>query len=65
MKTHKTNDRLVAVMYLLLRDDVTAGRLETIVEGVEGENVEWTLSNNFIAEYAEELANRIRNQTAR
>ena len=60
MNKHKTCSRLVAFLYLLLRDKLPAGVVEECVQEIEkGDNPEVVLSNGYIGKYAEELAERM------
>jgi hypothetical protein len=60
VKTYTTNDRLVQFLYLLLRDYLPAGQVESImamhVEKAKGASV---LSNEYTAQHAEDIAARI------
>lgn len=60
MWKYKTYSRLVSFLYSLLRDDLPAGRIEEFVREIEkSNNPEFILSNVYLGEYAEELAERI------
>ncbi len=59
MKEHKTNKGLTAFLYLLMRDHVTPGKLEEILERHLKRGAGFTLTNGYLGEYAEELANKI------
>lgn len=59
MKKHETSSRLTAFLYSLLRDHVHPGDLEKLVQEDEIHDGPWTLTNGFLAEYAEELADRL------
>lgn len=57
---HKTNSGMVAFLYELLRDHVTLGVVEKIVR--EQEESDWAtymLSNEYLAQYCEDLVSRI------
>lgn len=51
--------KLTALIYMLLRDGLPAGRMEWIVQQIETCNGPITYSNQFLAGYAEELSNRL------
>lgn len=54
-----TKDPLVCLLYELLRDHISPGKLEQLVRSNE-DNEEFVLTNGFIANYALHLAMRIR-----
>jgi hypothetical protein len=53
-----SNDKLVAFLYMLLRDEVTPGRLEEILR--EMPLVESEFSNGWLANYAKDIAMRLK-----
>lgn len=55
---HPTSNRFVAFLYQLMRDDVVVGRVEQIVRDSEKPE-EYVLTNEHLARYAEELAERL------
>ena len=55
----KASSRLVSFLYLLLRDEVTAGTVERIVDGVEASEGESYYTNGWLAQYAKCLADRL------
>lgn len=55
-----TDDDLVAFLYLLLRDHVSPGALEGITVDIESWPGGHKLTNRFLAEYAENIASRLR-----
>lgn len=55
------NSRLVSFLYELIRDHVPAGRVESIVRSSEDEP-EVTYTNGWLAQYAEDLAKRLKDQ---
>ena len=56
------NSKLVSFLYELMRDHLPAGVVEEIVQASEGEsNVVYT--NGWLAKYAEDLANRLKDQS--
>lgn len=61
MEPHTTNSRLVALLYLLLRDHVHPGDLENMVQRDEHKPEPYAchLSNGWLAQYAEDLAKRL------
>jgi len=66
MKKKYTGDRLVAFLYLILRDEVTAGKLESIMNGLEDQNGHFLMANNafsmsngYLANHAEDIAKRL------
>jgi hypothetical protein len=58
----RPRDNLIVFLYLLLRDELPAGRAEKIAVQVEASagEVEISLSNAFLAGYARSLAGRLR-----
>lgn len=60
--TVKIKNKLVCFLYILLRDEVTPGRIETLMEQQKIEDeVEHLYTNGWLARYAENLANRLTN----
>lgn len=63
-----TVEPIVVLLYLLMRDDLPAGRLERLVCELEQDRKfgsdGWKLSNGYLTGYAEELAERIRQVVA-
>lgn len=61
---HRTDDPLVVLLYLLLRDHLNAGIFERLVHEMESAAAEGkegsSLTNRFLGEYAENLAERLR-----
>lgn len=55
------NSRLVSFLYELMRDHVTPGIVEELIRSSEGEP-EITYTNGWLARYAEDLANRLKDQ---
>lgn len=54
-----TDDPLVLFLYLLMRDEVVPGAVEGIVQSVvDAEGT--TLTNGFLADYAKDIAGRLR-----
>lgn len=49
---------LVTFLYLLMRDEMVAGKVEQIVMDIEGRSP-YTYSNPHLARYAQELADRL------
>ena len=58
MNPHKTKSSLVAFLYEVLRDEMSPGRMEAITRSSETKG-EYTLTNGYIAAYAEEIAARL------
>jgi hypothetical protein len=56
MKTVTDSRGLVAFFYLLMRDHLTSGKVETIMDQVKDLNHPAEYSNGFLAEHAQELA---------
>lgn len=55
------NSKLVSFLYELMRDHLPAGEVEKIVRASDSEpNVVYT--NGWLAQYAEHLANRLKDQ---
>ena len=60
MKTVATNKKLVAFLYTVLHYEIVPGRIEKIVTDIEKHDVEtYILSNEYIANYAKEVADRL------
>lgn len=58
--THKTNSGMVAFFYELLRDHVPMGIVEKIVsEQEEGDWSTYELTNEYLAQYCEDIVQRI------
>lgn len=55
-----SNSRLVSFLYDLLRDHLPAGKVEELVRNAQKTPVRFT--NGFIANYAEDLAKRLRGE---
>jgi len=51
------HSRLVSFLYELLRDEVTVGRMEAIVQHSQEPEVEYT--NGWLANYAADVATRL------
>lgn len=61
MNPHHTRDPLVTFLYVLLRDHVTAGAVEEVLEShVEKSKGVVVLSNGYVAAHAEDIAARLR-----
>ena len=54
-----SSDKLVAFIYSLLRDHISAGIIEQLVRDAEID-AESQYSNGWIAQYAQDLASRLR-----
>lgn len=52
-------NNLTALIYMLLRDGLPAGRMEWIVQQIETIKDPISYSNKFLAGYAEELSSRL------
>lgn len=55
---HPTSNRVVSFLYQLMRDEVVIGRVEQIVQDSETAQ-EYVLTNEHLAKYAEEIAERL------
>lgn len=63
-----SNDRLVAFLYILMRDHMATGEVAEVVNmtsldaasGISTQQDEFLFSNGWLAKYAEDLANRLR-----
>lgn len=53
-----STDKVVCLLYLLLRDTMPAGQLESIVASLEKDH-EFLFSNGWLAEYAIDLRERL------
>lgn len=56
------DDTLATFLYLLMRDYVTPGKIELLVQNVVDGAESVTFGNGFLAKYAENLAKEIRNK---
>lgn len=59
--TVKINSKLVSFLYELMRDHLPAGTVEQLVQASEDES-ECVYTNGWLAKYAEDLANRLKDQ---
>lgn len=59
MRTLETKDRAAAFLYLLMRDHVTPGKVEQILEELQSAPATLILSNGFLAEHAVEVAKKL------
>ena len=55
----QSTDPLVSFLYLLLRDHMTAGDVESMIIDCVGENADTAFCNGYLAKYAEDLAQRL------
>lgn len=55
----KSSDKVVMLMYYLLRDHITSSKLESIVDELEKMENEALFTNGWLAKYAENLASRL------
>jgi len=55
-----TKDKLTIFLYMLMRDHLPAGVVESIVQDVEKVEDEARLCNGFLAEYAQQLTSRLK-----
>lgn len=58
----KINSKLVSFLYELMRDHLPAGTVEAIVQASEDES-DILYTNGWLAKYAEDLANRLKDQS--
>lgn len=56
----RINSKLVSFLYELIRDHLPAGEVERLVRESQEPNVLYT--NGWLAKYAEDLANRLKDQ---
>jgi hypothetical protein len=56
---YHTNSPLVSFLYELMRDHLTPGVVEKIVLDSRRDQSPWFLTNGWLAQYAEDLANRL------
>lgn len=54
----RSKEKLVGFLYVLMRDHVTAGIIEELMEGVSNKDCLYT--NGWLAQYAEDVANRLK-----
>lgn len=59
--TVRINSKLVSFLYQLIRDHVPPGEIEKIVQESE-DNPDVTYTNGWLARYAEDLSNRLKDQ---
>lgn len=59
--TVKINSKLVSFLYELMRDHLPTGTVEEIVRASEQES-EVIYTNGWLAQYAEDLANRLKDK---
>jgi hypothetical protein len=60
MKKKTTKDRLVAFLYLLLKDEISAEKLEAVIEDLgDSSSGGFEMENGFLADYAEDMAKRL------
>ncbi len=52
--------KIITFLYLLCRDHLVGGKIEGILEDVEAISVMPSFSNEHLSEYANELAERLR-----
>lgn len=57
----KINSRLVSFLYELMRDRLPPGVVEELVQNAEDEP-EIVYTNGWLAKYAEDIANRLKDQ---
>lgn len=60
MDKHTTHDPLVAFLYQLMRDYITPGKVEKVMQDQEEVEEYYVLSNGFLARYAEDIVDRLR-----
>ena len=58
MRRMKTEDRAVAFLYLLMRDWLTSGKVEQIMEDVEIDKT-FHLTNGYLGAHARDIARRL------
>ena len=54
-----TGDRLDAFLYVLMRDHITTGTMEAIMDHVEKINEDALFTNGFLGMYAKQLHERL------
>lgn len=59
MKTKVTKSKAVAFMYLILRDCITPGAAERIMEDLDKGATSFKMSNGFLASHAEDIIDRL------
>lgn len=62
MKKKTTKNKLVAFLYLLLKDEVSAEKLESTMEDLGSSYVrlgDFEMENGYLADYAEDMAGRL------
>jgi hypothetical protein len=60
--TVRINSRLVSFLYELMRDHLTPGKIEEIIRSSE-KDPDVLYINGWLARYAEDLANRLQDQS--
>jgi len=62
MTRAKSKDPVVAFLYLLMRDRLTPGAVESIMEQVEpAKGQRYRFTNGYLARYSKNIRNRLRN----
>lgn len=60
MKKKTTKNKIIAFIYLLLMDEVSAEKLESIMEDLRGSPGKvFEMGNEYLASYAEDMAKRL------
>jgi hypothetical protein len=59
MTPQRTKNNFVSLLYALMRDHVTPGVMEKLVNEIEGHTGDTRLSNEYLAQYAEDLVKRL------
>lgn len=60
MKKTNNQNKIITLLYLLMRDDITCGRMEEIIMQLEkSKNSKFTLSNGYLGAYAKEIFKRL------
>ena len=57
----KTNKRLIAFLYRLIRDDIVSGKIEKHLQHLEVYSIteDWTYTNKDLENYCKKLSNRL------
>jgi len=57
-----TEDKIIVLLYTLMRDEILPGKLEEIVSSIEDKQLKripWFFTNGWLAQYAKSLRRRL------
>lgn len=58
--TIKDDDKLVCFIYQLGRDHLSLGKIEEIMMNIKNEKMEYTYTNGWLAQYAQDVTSRLK-----